>query len=122
MRGLKGELVLKKGRVDFGDSLLTWLEGFSDDPLVPLHLLVYAIQTAVTTMTCIAEYLSWQGYSLEQKWALGQLYVPYLVLCESHPSFTGTKFLHGWLRASGWCDGSIWSELTRLPQQRFSWA
>ncbi len=59
----------------------------SGDPLVPLHLLVYAVQTAVTTMTCIADYLSWEGVSMAEKAALGWLYVPYLAVCE-YRSFT----------------------------------
>jgi len=54
-----------------------------DDPKVPLHLLIYAMQTAVTTATCIADYLSWSGFSNTQKIELGKLYVPYLALCES---------------------------------------
>lgn len=51
-----------------------------DDPLVPVHLLVFALQTAITTATCIAEYSSWIGYTSEQRFALGQLYVPYFAL------------------------------------------
>jgi len=52
----------------------------ADDSLVPLHLLVYAVQTAVTTITCIADYLAWP-ISNAEKFGLGQLYVPYLALC-----------------------------------------
>ncbi|KAF2484965.1 transmembrane protein 6/97 [Neohortaea acidophila] len=51
-----------------------------DDPKLPIHLLVYAVQTAVTTLTCIADYLSWTGFSNAQKIELGKLYVPYLAL------------------------------------------
>lgn len=54
-----------------------------DDPLVPVHLLVFALETALTTLTCVAEYLSWADFTPEQKWNLGGLYVPYLALCES---------------------------------------
>jgi hypothetical protein len=54
---------------------------FPDDPRVPVHLLVYAVQTAVTTATCIADYLSWSEYLNSQKIELGKLYVPYLALC-----------------------------------------
>lgn len=53
----------------------------TDDPRVPVHLLVYAVQTAVTTATCIADYLSWSDYLNAQKIELGKLYVPYLALC-----------------------------------------
>ncbi|RMZ00061.1 hypothetical protein D0860_08124 [Hortaea werneckii] len=52
------------------------------DPKVPAHLLVFAVQTALTTSTCIADYLSWSGYSNAEKIELGKLYVPYLALCK----------------------------------------
>lgn len=48
---------------------------------MPVHLLVYAVQTAVTTATCIADYLSWSEFQSAQKIELGKLYVPYLALC-----------------------------------------
>lgn len=54
----------------------------ADDPRVPIHLLIYAVQTAVTTSTCIADYLSWTMISDVQKLELGKLYVPYLALCK----------------------------------------
>lgn len=63
------------------DYLLT--PSAKDDPKLPIHLLVYAVQTAVTTLTCIADYLSWTGFSNAQKIELGKLYVPYLALCKS---------------------------------------
>ncbi|RMY04258.1 hypothetical protein D0868_07042 [Hortaea werneckii] len=50
------------------------------DPKVPAHLLVFAVQTALTTSTCIADYLSWSEYSNAEKIELGKLYVPYLAL------------------------------------------
>jgi hypothetical protein len=56
-----------------------------DDPRLPVHLLVYAVQTAVTTATCIADYLSWSEYENSQKIELGKLYVPYLALCTLRP-------------------------------------
>ena len=52
-----------------------------DDPKLPIHLLIYAVQTALTTATCVADYLSWSGFSNAQKLELGKLYVPYLALC-----------------------------------------
>ena len=52
-----------------------------DDPLIPLHLLIYATQTAVSTGACIADSLTW-GLSTAQLISRGQLYVPYLLLCE----------------------------------------
>ena len=51
-----------------------------DDPKVPLHLLVFALEAGLTTLTCIADYLSWSGYSNNEKIELGKLYVPYLAL------------------------------------------
>lgn len=55
----------------------------TDDPKLPIHLLIYALQTALTTATCIADYLSWTGYSSAEKIELGKLYVPYLALGKS---------------------------------------
>ena len=53
-----------------------------DDVLIPLHLLVWACETAVTTLTCIVEAMSWAGFSGHERTALAQLYVPYLLLGE----------------------------------------
>jgi EXPERA (EXPanded EBP superfamily) len=55
---------------------------FLGDPKVPLQLFLFAAETAITTMTCISDYLSWSSFSNEQKLQLGYLYVPYLVLCK----------------------------------------
>lgn len=55
------------------------------DPMVPLQLLVFAIETAVTTLTCTLEMLSWEGYSSEEQARLSALYVPYLGLGECLP-------------------------------------
>ncbi|KAL8841831.1 MAG: hypothetical protein Q9176_003018 [Flavoplaca citrina] len=49
-------------------------------PLLPIHLLIYATQTSITTLTCIAEYLSWTHLTVSEKINLGYLYVPYLAL------------------------------------------
>jgi hypothetical protein len=54
----------------------------SDSPIVPLHLLVYAVQTGITTATCISEALSWRGLTSAEKGSLMGLYVPYLGVCE----------------------------------------
>ena len=58
-----------------------------------VHLLVYAVQTALTTATCIADYLSWSDYLNSQKIELGKLYVPYLALCELWLSVRFSKFV-----------------------------
>lgn len=53
---------------------------FLDDAKVPLVLLVYSTQTAVTTLTCMADYMSWTTVSMDVKLQLGFLYAPYLAL------------------------------------------
>jgi len=50
-----------------------------DDALVPLHLLIWSVETAMSTLTCTVEAMSWEGYTKEERIALAQLYVPYLV-------------------------------------------
>ncbi|KAK5200694.1 hypothetical protein LTR16_005222 [Cryomyces antarcticus] len=62
--------------------LSVWAIGalIRDDPRTPIHLLIYAVQTAVTTLTCIADYLSWSSFSNAEKVELSKLYVPYLAL------------------------------------------
>jgi hypothetical protein len=54
----------------------------SDHPLVPLNLLLFALETAVTTLTCVVEMSSWPGYTAAQRADLYALYVPYLVVGE----------------------------------------
>lgn len=63
------------------------LTSSSDDPKIPIHLLIFAVQTAITTSTCIADYLSWSSFSNAQKLELGKLYVPYLALCKYYLVF-----------------------------------
>ncbi|KXT07548.1 hypothetical protein AC578_10117 [Pseudocercospora eumusae] len=64
------------------------------DPKTPIHLLIYAIQTAVTTATCIADYMSWGSHTNEQKLELGKLYVPYLMVCEYNQNLPALRL--GW--------------------------
>ena len=59
-----------------------WLNDIADDPLTPLHLLVYATQTALTTATCIADFAAWPHTSPAEKVRLAGLYVPYLAVGE----------------------------------------
>jgi hypothetical protein len=49
-----------------------------DDQLVPLHLLIFALETGITTMTCLVEMLGWEGYNTAEKRSLLSLYGPYL--------------------------------------------
>ena len=61
------------------DSPLTCaLRGVVEDPVLPLLLLVLAVQIAITTGTCVAEALSWEGFSGPERKALMGLYLPYL--------------------------------------------
>lgn len=53
-----------------------------DDPLVPLHLLVFSLEVAVSTLVCTLEMLSWEGYSTDEQKQLSALYMPYLGLGE----------------------------------------
>jgi hypothetical protein len=48
--------------------------------LVPLHLLIWACETALTTLTCLVEAMSWEGFTGQEKVALAQIYGPYLLL------------------------------------------
>jgi hypothetical protein len=56
------------------------LTDFKDDPLVPLHLLVWSVETVMSTLTCAVEAANWEGFSNDEQIALAQLYVPYLAL------------------------------------------
>lgn len=55
---------------------------FSGDYKIPAVLLAYAIQTSVTTATCIYDYSFWTQIDATAKWHLTSLYGPYLLLCE----------------------------------------
>jgi hypothetical protein len=42
---------------------------------------MYAMQTGITTATCISEALAWDVLTLQEKWSLaGGLYTPYLLV------------------------------------------
>ncbi|KEF59667.1 uncharacterized protein A1O9_04513 [Exophiala aquamarina CBS 119918] len=49
-------------------------------PLIGLNLLVFALETAVTTLTCVVDTAEWAAYSRKQRNDIYSLYVPYLVL------------------------------------------
>ncbi|KAK5052651.1 hypothetical protein LTR84_002516 [Exophiala bonariae] len=51
-----------------------------DHPLVPLNLLIFALETAVTTLTCLVDTADWAGYSASQRQGIYSLYLPYLIL------------------------------------------
>lgn len=52
-----------------------------DSPFLPLHLLLFAIQVTLTTATCLIDMLAWPTPT-EEKIALAQIYVPYLIFGE----------------------------------------
>jgi hypothetical protein len=58
------------------------IDALPDDPLVPLHLLIWSIETSLTTLVCVVDVFSWPGYNRQEVLALQQLYVPYLLLGE----------------------------------------
>ncbi|KIW19602.1 hypothetical protein PV08_00175 [Exophiala spinifera] len=51
-----------------------------DHVMLPLHLLLFGVETGITTLTCIADMGSWTGYTTKQKNDLYGLYVPYIGL------------------------------------------
>jgi hypothetical protein len=53
---------------------------YVDHPLLPLNLLVFSLEVAVTTLTCVADISSWETHTNAQKNDLYGVYVPYLVL------------------------------------------
>ncbi|KAL1987278.1 hypothetical protein VTN96DRAFT_4306 [Rasamsonia emersonii] len=60
--------------------LSVWAVGalLRDDPLVPLHLLIWAVQAFLTTLTCLLDMRSWSDRSQEEKFNLSLLYCPYV--------------------------------------------
>lgn len=51
-----------------------------DDPMVPVHLLVFGVQSFVTSLPCLAEVWSWADRTLAEKQNLTMLYSPYVAL------------------------------------------
>ncbi|KAF2475804.1 uncharacterized protein BDR25DRAFT_331549 [Lindgomyces ingoldianus] len=53
-----------------------------NDPRIPLHLLIFGLQTTITTLTCMAEMLSWEELNEKQRGVqgLGGMYGGYLGL------------------------------------------
>ena len=58
-----------------------------DSPTLHLNLLIFALQTTLTTATCIVEYHSWPELTANEKSNLGGLYIPYLVFGESMDTY-----------------------------------
>ncbi|KAM5456691.1 hypothetical protein MaudCBS49596_000932 [Microsporum audouinii] len=51
----------------------------NNDSSAPLHVLVWAIQTFITTLTCVVEVWSWIDRTTDQKMNISLLYVPYMI-------------------------------------------
>lgn len=51
-----------------------------NEPKVPLVLLLFAAETVLTTLTCVADLMSWEEASTDVKKGLAGLYLPYLGL------------------------------------------
>ncbi|KAJ4532449.1 hypothetical protein HRR80_001514 [Exophiala dermatitidis] len=64
-----------------------------DHILVPLHLLLFALETAITTLTCVVDVAAWEGYTAIQRKDLYGLYVPYLVIGKSNERKTSSALL-----------------------------
>ncbi|WEW59572.1 hypothetical protein PRK78_005046 [Emydomyces testavorans] len=52
----------------------------NDDAFVPVHLLVWAVQSFITTLTCLVEVWDWTDRTREQKYNISLLYGPYVAL------------------------------------------
>lgn len=51
-------------------------------------MLVWAIQTFVTTFTCVVEVWSWADRTTDQKMNISLLYVPYMIFGELIPLYS----------------------------------
>ncbi|KKK14357.1 hypothetical protein P175DRAFT_0445369 [Aspergillus ochraceoroseus IBT 24754] len=51
-----------------------------DDPLVPVHLLVFGIQSFLTSLTCLVEVWGWDDRTVTEKQNITMLYGPYVAL------------------------------------------
>ncbi|RMZ85303.1 hypothetical protein DV738_g112, partial [Chaetothyriales sp. CBS 135597] len=75
----------------------------NNDPMLPLQLLIFALETSLTTLTCLVEMLSWEGYTSEEVTRLTMLYGPYL-------GFVGRSFsLNCVLAMSRYREGAAYS-------------
>lgn len=53
-----------------------------DHPLIPVHLLIFAIQAFVTSLTCLIDVWSWPDRTTAEKTQITYLYGPYVALGE----------------------------------------
>lgn len=96
-----------------------------DSPILHLNLLVFALQTALTTAVCIVEYRSWPELNSTEKSTLGGLYIPYFVFgkfrdemckdelmtCGAFSGCDGHRHVYAGTESVGGCRGSLdWEE------------
>ncbi|RJE26860.1 integral membrane protein [Aspergillus sclerotialis] len=62
--------------------LSIWATGglLRDNPMVPVHLLVFGVQAFITTVTCLVEVWSWTDRTDAEKQNITMLYGPYAAL------------------------------------------
>ncbi|KAH8691483.1 putative integral membrane protein [Talaromyces proteolyticus] len=51
---------------------------YRDEPLLPIGLIVWAVEVFITTLLCLVDIWSWVDRSTEVKWGLTGCYAPYL--------------------------------------------
>ncbi|KAJ5888994.1 hypothetical protein N7495_009035 [Penicillium taxi] len=51
-----------------------------DHPMLPVHLLIFAVQAFVTSWTCLWDVWTWEDRSREEKLNITSLYGPYVAL------------------------------------------
>ena len=57
----------------------------TEHPLLPVHLLIFGVQSFLTTLTCLVEVWSWPDRSVAEKQNLTSLYAPYMALGIQQP-------------------------------------
>lgn len=74
--------------------------GWVDDPLVPLGVIPWTVETFFTTLLCVVEIWKWDDRTDAIKWGLMGCYGPYLVICEffsSSSSYSRLTSVAAWL-------------------------
>lgn len=67
----------------FHQSFSRWItinSTLTDDPLVPVQLLVFGFQSFLTSWTCLCEVWAWEDRTVAEKQNLTTLYGPYVAL------------------------------------------
>lgn len=56
------------------------MDFMTDDPLVPVHLLIFGLQAFLTSTVCLVEVWNWADRTVAQKQNISMLYGPYVAL------------------------------------------